>query len=309
MAERPFATSLCTTGNLARRFRWKQQTRRPEISCPTSRAGEDPARLQIASGCQDLAANYAERSRVRWRGGFPHLRHFAHNPQNLREGKGGTRCRLDAPDLHCPHSSSALSCATQVRGEDIGDDTESSGDGCRIFFREVLRETSRGGDAIDPTINDADVLLLELAHGDHDHVQVGRRRGLERPCDQLAVQVLAAAAQVVAVGQADEPPRGIRLREAGLPKLLEALQNGVEEGRSTEHLRLQTRDLRVDVRAADALSGGRDDGVHLCAEANDADKVLAADLVTQDAPNASDTSLEPVQIGAGVLGEHREAPI
>mmetsp|Transcript_118652 Transcript_118652/g.287988 ORF Transcript_118652/g.287988 Transcript_118652/m.287988 type:complete len:430 (-) Transcript_118652:148-1437(-) len=204
---------------------------------------------------------------------------------------------------------SALRRAPDVGGQDLGHHLEGAGDRRGVLLREVPAVTPGGDHLPDPAVDDRHVGLLEPPHGDHDHVEVGRHARVQHLADLLAPGVLPAAAEVVAVGEADEPPRGVRGGEAGLAQELEALGHGVEEAGPAERLRLEARDPGADLVPAQAYGRGQDDRLDRGAEAHDAHEVVVLHLVHHNPLYTSHARGKPGERRARVLREHGEAPV
>mmetsp|Transcript_37118 Transcript_37118/g.95845 ORF Transcript_37118/g.95845 Transcript_37118/m.95845 type:complete len:301 (+) Transcript_37118:206-1108(+) len=174
----------------------------------------------------------------------------------------------------------------------------------------MLAQAARRSHPLRPGLDDAHVLLLQMPHRDHRHVQVRREPLLHHLGDHLPLSVLPAAAQVVAVREADKPARRIgRHRNARLVQQLQARGHGVEEARATGGLRLQRRQARVDELLPCAPLYGPHHRRHLRPKADDADQVVVFHLVPQDPLHARRARLESVLRRPRVPGHHRSAPV
>jgi len=127
----------------------------------------------------------------------------------------------------------ALGGPTDLGRQVLRHDVEGQGDRPRVLLREVTCHAAPRADALHPVVNNAQVFLFELAHGNHDHVEIVHDSfRIEHPGDQFAVGVIALASEVVAVREANQPLLGVCRCQARLAKQLQTLGHGVEKARA-----------------------------------------------------------------------------
>mmetsp|Transcript_45009 Transcript_45009/g.126802 ORF Transcript_45009/g.126802 Transcript_45009/m.126802 type:complete len:201 (+) Transcript_45009:84-686(+) len=197
--------------------------------------------------------------------------------------------------------SSALGGSADLGVQELGDDLECRRDGRCVPLGQVSPDTSGGGHLRDPRVDQLHVLIFQLPHGDHNHVQVAEPLLREHLRHDLPLGILRSATQVVAIREADKPLGGTSRRA----EQLQALRYSVEEASAASGLGLHPIEPRLELLAP--VSGhlcGRDDDFDPAAEANHGGGVAGAHLVFQDATNTSGTSTEPRQRRAGVSRQH-----
>mmetsp|Transcript_26167 Transcript_26167/g.71096 ORF Transcript_26167/g.71096 Transcript_26167/m.71096 type:complete len:231 (-) Transcript_26167:101-793(-) len=221
-----------------------------------------------------------------------------HSPTGPHEAD--LSCKQDAGSRKRGAMVSTLCCAAHVHGQSLRDHVERARDGHCAFLRKELSEPTGLGDLVDPASDDLEVPLLHGADSDHDHVQAQGATARQHLGDELAAGVDRPAANVVAVGEADEPARQTLGRQARLAQLVNAHGHCVKELRATAALRLHRVQLNLQKPHRPGLLRRLHYHLDTESEAADAHKVLVADLLPQYSPDGLDARAEARELRARV---------
>mmetsp|Transcript_2998 Transcript_2998/g.8658 ORF Transcript_2998/g.8658 Transcript_2998/m.8658 type:complete len:341 (-) Transcript_2998:3173-4195(-) len=173
----------------------------------------------------------------------------------------------------------------------------------------MLPNTTSLANAIHPMFYYAHVLVPELAHRDHHHVQVCWHLIVQHGGDELTTRVVRLTAVIVAICEAHKPTLTLAGRGAWLRQHLQALHHSVIEGSATCHLRSHARQLLLKLRTSTRLGRWEEDRLHCGTKRDDANDIRIAHLILQDAIHALHADLEARLRRSSVSRHHGDTPV